>query len=199
MSYADFSLTQVKREFALSEKLVSMFEHVSPCKASSWLTEALDIGMELALSTSSEKARSEFIVVPILFEIEKRNRKKFSIYSGEKLDVDQDKGLVGECDFLLSKGPVAHTIQIPIFALVEAKKNDISSGLGQCTAQMLGAKIYNEMEGNDVSHIYGCVTTGEDWQFLKLIENTLCIERKRYYIDHLEMILGIFQSIVDEY
>lgn len=155
--------------------------------------------MELALSTSSEKARSEFIVVPILFEIKKRNRKRFSIYSGERLDVDKAKGLVGECDFILSKGPVAHTIQTPIFALVEAKKNDISSGLGQCVAQMMGAKIFNETEGNDIPYLYGCVTTGEDWQYLKLQDNTIHIDSKRYYIDNLEMILGIFQSVVDTY
>lgn len=109
------------------------------------------------------------------------------------------RGLKGECDFILSKGPISSSIEAPIFSLVEAKRNDIKEGLGQCIAQMLGAKIFNQEEGNNVDVIYGCVTTGEDWQFLKLEADMIFMDFKRYYINELPKIIWIFQYIVNKY
>lgn len=197
MPYSHFTLAKVKEEFELEEQdSVNLFGDILPIESSGWLKEALETGLRLARPSSSEKARSEFIVVPILFEIEKRNNECFAIYSGERLDVDQNRGLVGECDFILTKGKIKHTIQKPIFALVEAKKNDIDLGLGQCVAQMVGSQIFNKGE---INTIYGCVTTGEDWQFLKLEQNIITFDKKRYYINEVEKILGVLQYIVDFY
>jgi hypothetical protein len=199
MSYSSFTLAKVKKDFGLEEQKEDLFPDLEPIPLSDWLKAALDIGLELALASSSEKARSEFIIAPILMELEKLNRKNFSIYSGERLDIDDSKGLTGECDFILAKGPLKHTIQSPIVALVEAKKNDVTAGLGQCVAQMIGAQIFNEQEGNEIKTIFGCVTTGEDWQFLKLEQNIIIIDVKRYYIDNVEKILGLFQKIINFY
>ncbi len=88
-------------------------------------------------------------------------------------------------------------MQAPIVSLVEAKKSDIKSGLGQCIAQMLGAQRCNQIEGNEIATIYGCVTTGEDWQFLSLQDTSISVDNQRYYINELEKVLGIFQQIVD--
>jgi len=166
---------------------------------SDWLKETLDTGLYLALASSSEKARSEFIVVPILFEIHKKNDRKFAIYSGETFDVDKEKGLSGECDFILSKGELCHTVQAPVLALVEAKKKDMGKGIGQCAAQMVGAQIFNTREENKTDSVFGCVTTGEDWQFLKLSGDTLFIDSIRYYIDNVEKILGVLQAVIGFY
>lgn len=199
MAYSDFSLTQVKKVFGLTEKSVQLFSDVATLEPSNWLQETLSYSIKLALSSSSEKARSEFIIAPILIELERRNPNTISIYSGEKLDVDEEQGLKGECDFILAKSPVSLTMHAPILSLVEAKKSDIKGGLGQCIAQMLGAQRFNELESNSISGIYGCVTTGEDWQFLKLEGNFIWVNNQRYYINELEKILGIFQFIVDSY
>jgi len=196
MSYNHFTLAKVKEEFNLEEQDSDLFLDVLPIESSGWLKETLKTGLRLARPSSSEKARSEFIIVPILFEIEKRNNECFAIYSGERLDVDQNRGLVGECDFILTKGKIKYTIQKPIVALVEAKKNDIDLGLGQCVAQMVGSQIFNQGE---INSIYGCVTTGEDWQFLKLEQNIITIDKKHYYIDNVEKILGVLQYIIDFY
>lgn len=199
MPYSEFNLAKVKKNFSLEEIYDNLFENFTPLQPSNWLEETLDISLELAIYSSSEKARSEFIVVPILLELERINNKKFAIYSGENLDVDESKGLNGECDFILTKGRITNTIQTPIFSLLEAKKNDIKSGLGQCIAQMLGAKIYNENEGNQIDSIYGCVTTGENWQFMKLENNRIIIDIKRYYINDLGLLLRVFQNILDTF
>ena len=199
VAYSEFNFIKVIKEFGLLEQRLNLFEPLQPIEPSSWLREALDIGLQLALtsSASSEKARSEFIVAPVLMELERHNHGQLALYSGERLDVDIDKGLVGECDFILSKGPLSPAIQAPIFALVEAKKNDIGLGLGQCIAQMLGAQLFNQQENHINSTMFGGVTTGENWQFLKLIKNTVYIDIKRYYINQIEVLLGILQQIVE--
>jgi len=104
----------------------------------------------------------------------------------------------GICDFILSKSPVLPTVQAPAFMMVEAKKNDIEEGLGQCAAEMVAAQIFNLREGNDIPLVYGCVTTGESWQFLRLTDNILEIDRNRYFIAKLQEILGILNTIVTE-
>lgn len=199
MSYSDFSFSAVKKIFGLTEKPIDLFPTVALLEASDWLKETLTSSIPLALSSSSEKARSEFIIAPLLLELEKRNPHKLSIFSGERLDIDEEKGLKGECDFILSKGPTSPTIQAPIFSLVEAKKNDIKEGLGQCVAQMLGAALFNQRENNAIAFIYGCVTTGEDWQFLKLEQQCIFIDIKRYYLSELSRVLGILQYVVNAY
>ncbi|KHD06644.1 hypothetical protein PN36_29850 [Candidatus Thiomargarita nelsonii] len=199
MSYSEFSLKRVKKEFNLTEKKVKLFDSENEIEASDWLKETLDLSLELALSSSSEKARSEFIVAPILLELEKINNKSFSIFSGENLEADSEKGLNGECDFILSKGPISSTIQVPIFSLVEAKKNDVKEGLGQCIAQMQGAKIFTQNEGADFNFIYGCVTTGETWQFMRLENDILSMDIRRYYINEVGKLLWVFQYIIDSF
>lgn len=199
MSYSEFSLKRVKKEFNLTEKRLKLFDSEQQIEASDWLKQTLELSLELALSSSSEKARSEFIVAPILLEMEKINQKSFAIFSGENLEAAPEKGLNGECDFILSKGPISSTLQTPIFSLVEAKKNDIKEGLGQCVAQMLGAKLVNQHENNEISFIYGCVTTGETWQFMKLEEDILMMDTRRYYINELGKLLWVFQYVIDSY
>ncbi|MEO0541215.1 MAG: hypothetical protein AAFZ80_10170 [Cyanobacteria bacterium P01_A01_bin.105] len=187
----------MKKTFELTEQSLELFPQLSPVVPSDWLQETLRYSLKLALSSSSEKARSEFIIAPILIELERRNGEQLSIYSGENLDVDSEKGLKGECDFIVARGPVALTMQAPIVSLVEAKKSDIKGGLGQCIAQMLGAQRFNQLEGNQIPVIYGCVTTGEDWQFLALQNTTVSVDSQRYYINELEKILGVLQQVVD--
>jgi len=199
MAYSDFSLSQVKKKFALIEEASRLFPQDITLEPSDWLSETLRYSLTLAISSSSEKARSEFIIAPILIEIKRRNFQKIAIHSGERLDVDGEQGLKGECDFILSKGPVSSTIETPIISLVEAKKNDIKIGLGQCVAQMIGAQKFNQAEGNNILTIYGCVTTGEDWQFLTLEDTRITIDTQRYYINEPQRVLGIFQKIVDSY
>ena len=166
MAYNDFSLDKVESLLGITLQLIDLFTPLVPLPVPEWLGEALRQGMELALV--SEKARSEFIVGPILLASRQLSQNAFTIYSGQRLDVQPEKGLVGECDFILAASPSFPILHSPLVTIVEAKKNDIEVGLGQCVAEMVGARFFNERAGNSVSLIFGCVTTGETWQFLKL-------------------------------
>jgi hypothetical protein len=198
MAYSDFSLAKVKKEFGLIEEKIQLFPELKVIEPSEWLKTTLNFSLRLALASSSEKARSEFIVAPLLLELEMINNQSFSIFSGERLDVLPEQGLNGECDFILSKNALSSTLQTPIFCLVEAKKNDIKEGLGQCVAQMLGATLFNQNEGLEYPVVYGCVTTGEIWQFLKLKDKTFYLDSQHYYINEVAKLIGILQAILDE-
>jgi len=195
-SYSDLSIDDVRKNFSLTILRPVLFEYIGTVEPGQWLQEMLH--ESFVISVVSEKARSEFIVAPILLYIMKLHNGKISIYSGAKFDVEAAQGLRGICDFILSKSPVLPTVQAPAFMMVEAKKNDIEEGLGQCAAEMVAAQIFNRREGNDIPLVYGCVTTGESWQFLRLTGNILEIDRNRYFIDKLQEILGILNTIVTE-
>lgn len=196
MTYSDFSLVDVCKTFDLIATTRALFTvHDLPPPA--WLADLLQRGRPFALG--SEKARSEFIVVPMLLTWVENNPLPLSVYSGQRLDVDTAHGLTGECDFILAKTAPLPFLQAPIITIVEAKKHDLEAGMGQCAAQMVGARIFNEREGVTVPGIFGCVTSGEAWQFLQLVQEHLFIDTDRYYLDNIGRILGAFAAITAYY
>ncbi len=196
MSYGEFTLEAVERQFGVVTQEADLFPGSPSVAVPDWLPGLLARGTRLALI--SEKARSEFIVVPILLAAREISGDKFAIYSGQRLDVDPDKGLVGECDFILAVGPALPPLHAPVMTVVEAKKNDIEVGLGQCIAQMVGARKFNEASGRTGSPVFGCVTTGETWQFLRLVDQAARLNRNRFYLDNVSKILGALQAICQE-
>ena len=194
MPYSKFKLEEVIEKFDLKLKKEEIFKP-KKFNISNSLKEILKLSKRMPIR--SEKSRNEFIVVPILMELKRHNMDNFSFFSGENLDIDNSLGLNGECDFILTTKE-SYIIEAPILGLVEAKKQDIDLGLGQCVAQMIGVKLFNEQKKNILNRIYGCVTSGEDWQFLALEGNNLIFDENRYYINELENILSIFQQIIDE-
>ena len=140
-----------------------------------------------------------FIIAPVLYEIARKNKDIVSFFSGDNFDVDKDLGLKGFCDFLFSKVPESPVIREPVFCIVEAKNDNLEKGVPQCVAEMYAAKLFNERNNNPIDVIYGCVTTGETWCFLKLAEKTCYIDVDRYYHLQLKELLGVLQTIVDVY
>jgi hypothetical protein len=159
-----------------------------------WLSATLSRGGRLALM--SEKARSEFLVAPMLLAVRELTADRVAIYSGQRLDVSQELGLVGECDFLLALGQPVPFLHSPLAAIVEAKKHDIDLGIAQCSAQMIAAHRLNCREAREVANVFGCVTTGEIWQFLTLDEQLVVIDQNRYYLDNPGRILGVFVTLI---
>ncbi len=100
---------------------------------------------------------------------------------------------------MLGNEPKVVGLSPPIFTSVEAKKADIDLGLEQCAAQMLGARIYNQKNNANIETIYGCVTTGRDWQFMLLEGNMVYVDTDTYFINNIPLLLGVLQTIVDFY
>ena len=164
---------------------------VEPIEISEKLTSTLEETTELALAINTEKARSEMIITPILLELRPKANYQISLFSGTDFNVDVEKGLNSYCDFVISRAREQLTINAPVVIIVEAKNENIKGGLGQCAAGMLAAQLFNEQEGNGIKTVYGAVTTGDIWKFLKLEGTDIFIDLNNYYIKELNKILGI--------
>ncbi len=198
MAYSDFSLQRVTKNFELtiSDK-IDMFAAVSELESSTLLAEILKDNVPLALSSNTEKSRSEMIIAPILIELRKQLKLQISLFSGIDFTVDVEKGLNGSCDFLISHSSELLIVTAPVVIIVEAKKENINGGLGQCVAEMLAARIFNEREGNEIPAIYGAVTSGTNWKFLKLKNQVIEIDLTEYYLTEVNKILGILASVIN--
>jgi hypothetical protein len=61
---------------------------------------------------------------------------------------------------------------------------------------MVAASIFNKKEENSIKTIYGVVTTGEIWQFLKLEDDAVFLDAQKYYITTIDKIFGILLYIL---
>ena len=197
MAYTDFTLEIIKEKFNIKNQQRSLFAPLPPLPVSSDLEKALARARSLPIRT--EKARSEWIVAPVLAELRDLTNEFFTIYSGDNLNVDDGAGLRGECDFILTKDTGAFDIQYPILCVVEAKKNDIEIGVPQCAAQLVGARLFNQKKGATPPALYGCVTTGDDWLFMRLADNELTIDTRKYYLVEIGELLALFVKLIDEF
>jgi hypothetical protein len=152
----------------------------------------------MLLPMKNEKAKSEFIVAPILSEIWYINQ-NFKPLSGLTFNVDISRGLKGVADFLISNDPNAQELDSPIMCVFEAKNDAIEDWYGQCGAEMYAARLFNERKGNNIKIIYGAVTNGFTWQFLKLENQILFIDSQRYGTANLPQLLGAIQKIYNYY
>ncbi len=197
MAYKDFTLESIESKFGVTNRVETLVFDIKPIQPSVILKAELDIASKLP--KRSEKSRSENIVSPVLKEVWRNNENFFTIYSGEILDADKKEGLYGECDFIITKTTQSISINLPILTIVEAKKNDLDLGIPQCGAQLIGAQVFNNIRKRDLPAIYGCVTTGDDWIFMKLVNKELLVDLHVYDLKEIEIVLGVFQGIIDYY
>jgi hypothetical protein len=113
------------------------------------------------------------------------------VFSGVAFNVDKKLGLHGFCDFLISQDPLLIQIQAPVVMLVEAKREDLSSGIAQCVAEMVAAQRFNQARGQAREKIFGVVSSGTDWRFLQLEGTQVTLDIREYSLTELEAILGI--------
>ena len=199
MAYSNFTLETVVTTFQLEiVESAALFAEMEAIVPSSYLTEVLTKKVQLAIAIGTEKAKSELIVADVLFELREQFKHRISFFSGIEFSVDEESGLTGVCDFLVSLSPVQHLLQAPVIVLVEAKKDDLKLGMGQCVAEMLAAQRFNAERGNDIPCVYGASTTGIDWLFLKLEGKCLHIDMTTYQIAQCDKVLGILASMVPQ-
>jgi hypothetical protein len=199
MAYNKFTLEKVLDTFSIDFQSVTgnIFDgKAKRHKASPLLHETLHENISLALSINTEKARSEFIVAPILSEIRKIKGQNISLFSGILFNVDIKRGLNGRCDFMISLDKEQILLKSPLIAIVEAKNDNTNNGLGQCIAEMIAAQIFNKKNGKTPKVIYGIVTTGAAWKFLWIEENKVYVESGETFIDNIDYILGVILKML---
>ncbi|MBP0018364.1 MAG: hypothetical protein J7647_12550 [Cyanobacteria bacterium SBLK] len=196
MPYSKFDLSRVQQDLGLTIHETTHFLPDLPTVApDSLLQETLANTMPLALAQGNEKARSEWIINPILTAVRRLSSSPASVFSGREFNIDSERDLVGYVDFLLARSPRLLVLESPVIMLVEAKPENLNAGLGQCAAEMVAAQIFNQQPELT---IYGCVTSGELWKFLKLYKTDLTIDLEPYAIAPLDRLLGILIYLVCE-
>ncbi len=75
-------------------------------------------------------------------------------------------------------------------SIVEAKKADLKTGYGQCVAEMVAAQRFNEAGRQPISTIYGSITSGTQWRFLKLEGNNVTVDLADYPLPPIDQILA---------
>ncbi len=198
MAYNKFTLSKAEKQFQLRiDETQDLFSTVAAeVEISDFIRTYLNKYVPLALAINTEKARSEMIITPILLEFRNQAEPPISLFSGRSFNVDKEKGLTGTCDFIISRSPEQLFIKVPVITIVEAKNDNINRGLGQCVAEMVAAKLFNERGENGISTIYGAVTTGSLWRFLKLENQTVYVDLEEYYLVNVGKIVGILLSMV---
>ena len=158
MAYSDFTVSKVKRDLGITiAETTGLFAQVRKVEPSELLTAILNRSGRLGRLIGTEKAKSEFLIAPILAEVTARLPDQVSLFSGTEFNVDAEKGLVGGCDFILSQSSEQIDVTAPVITIIEAKNESVIGGLGQCIASMVAAQIFNNRAGNAKDVIYGAV------------------------------------------
>lgn len=141
---------------------------------------------------SSEAARSELIISPLLRSVYKNHSKDYSFWIQKPIAFD--KVLSGTPDYIFSKkSELGKTVlETPIVMVVEAKKNDFEYGWGQCLAELVAAQKMNQ---NDKTAVYGIVTDGNLWQFGYLQADLFTKNEKNYTFDNIQDLYGALEYL----
>ena len=196
MAFSDFDLRGAVNAFGLtvdhSRDLFADIQEMTPTPfLGVWLAEFAQV----ALGMGSETARREFIITPFLAEAKRRAVGPVHVHPGISVDVDRSRGLAGFCDYVVARSEEYFYLRSPLVAVVEAKRDDLNAGYGQCAAAMVAIRLFNEKDATPVPAEYGVVTSGSIWRFLKMTGPTLHIDAREYYLADAAKILGILVHI----
>jgi hypothetical protein len=196
MVFSDFTFPQVQQDLGLALDEADLFSPVPAVPLREDFVATVTDGATIALAVNTEKAKSEFIIAPVLLEVRRLCRGAVGLLSGVALDVDPAKGLNGVCDFILTKPARQFILSAPVVTVVEAKNDNLRNGLGQCIATTYAAALYNQRAESPVAAVCGVVTTGSAWKFLRLEGTTVTLDLKEYYIDNLGKLVGVLTYLV---
>ena len=196
MAFSDFAYPDVLQTFGLSQQSVHLFAGVAEVPASSGLRAALAVNTTLATLGSTEAARSTWLVGPVLSELWGLYHGRVGVYCGFEFNADPDHGLNGYCDFIISQAGQLPQIAAPVAVVVEAKRDNLENGFGQCIAGMVGSLRFNQRAKNAIETIYGVVTTGVQWRFLQLKGSAVMFDLPEYALFEVDRLLGILTHIL---
>jgi hypothetical protein len=197
MAFSDFTYPAVLQDLGLTlAATTNLFPNVAPLQPGPALAHALPLGTSLGAAAHTETSRMIWMVGPVLADMWLRYNGAVCLIAGAEFTADPAARLNGWCDFLVCRAPHQSVIFAPVLLVFEAKRDSIPDGLGQCIAGMVGAQRFNARSHQHIDPIYGCVTTGTAWKFLRLSGTTLTTDMPEYTLQDVNHLLGILTSIV---
>ena len=195
--YSQITFPDLRDRFGIQVETEPFLPQITPLALPDWLNKYLAVNQLSPALAKSEKAVSEMLIAPVLSAVKEYNADTISLFSGEPLTMTGE--LSGICDFIIASNPKAYLPEPPIMVLVEAKRQDLYGGIPQCVAEMLSARNVNERAGIHYNAVFGCVTTGNEWLFLKLSGSRAVTNPTIFYYPELDRVLGVFQWIIDQF
>ncbi len=197
MAFSDFTLPQIKQRLGVTvDTSADLFATVPEADLPPRLAELLANYLPLAVNLGTEKARSELVIAPLLIEFKLQHRDRVSLFSGIEFTVDEAAGLKGRCDYILARSPEQMVLTAPACVLVEAKSENIVGGVPQCLAEMVAAQRFNRATGLPDAPVYGAVTTGLRWRFLRLDGDAAGVDAVEYPIQNPRKLVGVLAHMV---
>ena len=187
--YKDIGQVQVEFNIKLNQE---NFVFAKPVEPPPVFLQEFNFTLEKLPVFTSEGARTEAVIFPILREVYKDYSDKFVLWIQKSFAYDAK--LNGTPDYLIAtKSPLGKTVLAkPLLGVVEAKKNDFEVGWAQCLAELVAIQKIND---DDETPVFGIVTDGERWQFGKFEKNLLTRHASSFVIDDLPELFGALNFI----
>ena len=141
----------------------------------------------------SEAMICEAILFPILREVWKPFCKELMLWSHTAIYYNGT--LSGTPDYLFARQSKLGKIVLdkPYVAIVEAKKDDFTSGWGQCAVELYAAQKIND---NPDLQLFGIVSNGLYWQLGCLQQNIFTKYEQVYDVQKLDVLYTALVSIL---
>ncbi|MFY7999937.1 MAG: hypothetical protein ACOVSW_15170 [Candidatus Kapaibacteriota bacterium] len=195
MAFAQFkTLAEVLSQFSITYSKESVSQASVNILPSDTLREQIAFAIDMDIYKTSEYARCESLIFPILQEVWKAHLKSLRLWS--HVPIAAEEPLTGTPDYLIAQASPLGNIVLgkPILAAVEAKRENFDEGWAQCTAEMLAIQHINQ----DSMRVWGVVTNGELWQFGALDGRLLRQEATFYTVRNLDELFGVLSFIMAE-
>lgn len=192
MAFSDYkTIAQVQKEFTIVYQESRFLTAQAVVPTAPFLQE-LAFSLEYIDVYTSEAARTEAIIFPILREVYKTYHEHYSFWI-QKPIVFNDK-LSGVPDYVVAtRSALGKTVlEQPLVIIAEAKKNDFEQGWGQCLVELVAAQKIN---GTTEVPIYGIVTDGKLWEFGSLQYATFTKNNESFTVDHLPVLFGVLHNV----
>ncbi len=194
MSFSDYkSIAQVQKAYQIKYEEIHFIDK-RPAAIDESFAREFAFNLENLDTFSSEAARCELIILPVLREAYKHYAAKFSLWVQKPISYDDV--LNGTPDYLISKrSPLGKTVlEMPLLIVAEAKKNDFEQGWGQCLAELVAAQKMNDKPALTV---YGIVTDGKYWEFGRLTGSAFSKNIASFSVDDLPELFGALDAVFE--
>ncbi len=171
MAYGTFkSVEEVATKFDIEASDKVTFVKEKAVKILDVLLSIIEKNLNNDTNYISEFAICESIIRPIL-DIIVANY-SLRVWSHISYNVDQEKGLIGEPDYLIAQKNKYGGMARPVLCVIEAKKDNFDEGWTQALAEMVASSFLG------ATTCYAIVTTGVLWQFGKLDNSVFTIDSR---------------------
>jgi hypothetical protein len=164
MSYSDFkTVSEVTTKFGTKVSTKPFVDTLS-LKITPVYFADLTEKLNSTISFINEVAICEDIIKPILNLVVKQYE-GLHVWSHVTYNVDKEKYLVGEPDYLIAHKTDQALMSTPPICAIEASPEKFDEGWAQVLAEMIAAG------SQGIKTCYSVVTTGKAWEFAKLENN----------------------------